>query len=103
VIAADVWAAIRPYAGVVASQVSDQRGTDWAESLQDGTLQGLVALRMLLRSGINQGSHGALAAAAKETVGQLDHEIRDLRGLIAEMRIEEPAADDSPGRSSRFR
>ena len=88
-VAADVPPPIRPYAGVVTSQLSEQRGTDWAESLQDGTLQGLVALRMLLRSGINQGSHRALDAAAKETVGQLDREIRDLRGLIAEMRTEE--------------
>lgn len=70
------------------SQLSEPRGIDWADSLQDGTLQGLVALRILLRSGINQGSP-ALAAAAKETVGQLDREIRDLRGLIAEMRTED--------------
>ena len=32
-------------------------------------------------------------AVAKETVGQLDHEIRDLRGLIAEMRTEESQED----------
>lgn len=86
--AADVRASTRAYARLVTSQVSEHRGTDWADSLQDGTLQGLVALRMLLRSGIDQGSP-ALAAAAKQTVGQLDREIRDLRGLIAEMRTEE--------------
>ena len=77
----------------MASQLSERRGIDWANSLQDGTLQGLVALRMLLRSGINQGSDRALAAAAKETVGQLDHEIRDLRGLIAEMRTDDEQQD----------
>ena len=90
--AADVRFPARPYAHLVTSQVSERRGIDWADSLQDGTLQGLVALRILLRSGINQGSP-ALAAAAKQTVGQLDQEIRDLRGLITEMRAEEQPED----------
>ena len=91
-VVADVSRALRPYPRVVTSQVSERKEIEWAESLQDGTLQGLVALRMLLRSGINQGSPRALSAAAKETVGQLDREIRDLRALIAEMR-DRPSAD----------
>ena len=73
----------------MATGVSEQAGEKWAGTLQDGTLQGLAALRMLLVSGLNR-SPEALERAATEAVRQIDGEIGDLRALIAEMRGQEP-------------
>jgi hypothetical protein len=58
----------------------------WAGALQEGSLQGLVALRLLLVSGMNRGSQEALQSAAEDAVRHIDGEIGELRGLIAEMR-----------------
>lgn len=65
-------------------------GARWAESLQDGTMQGLTALRLLLESGLNRGSSQALERAAHDAVRQVDEEMAALRALTAEMR----AGDD---------
>jgi signal transduction histidine kinase len=72
----------------MATGVSERAGEKWADTLQDGTMQGLAALRMLLASGISR-SPEALERAATEAVRQLDDEIGDLRVLIAEMRRQE--------------
>jgi signal transduction histidine kinase len=70
----------------VESHVSDQAGVRWAGALQDGTMQGLAALRMLLASGINRGSPEALEHAAEEALRQIDDELGDLRALVSEMK-----------------
>jgi signal transduction histidine kinase len=68
------------------SPVEEREGARWAGGLQDGTLQGMAALRLLLTAGLNQGSNEALADVVREALHQLDGEIGDLRALIAEMR-----------------
>ncbi|MDP9188004.1 MAG: hypothetical protein M3O25_02000 [Actinomycetota bacterium] len=72
------------------SQVDDQTGTSWAEVLQDGPLQGLAAMRLLLASAINHGSSQSLERAAAESMRQIDEEIATLRDVIAEMRAQLP-------------
>jgi signal transduction histidine kinase len=67
-----------------------QTSVKWAGELQDGTMQGLAALRMLLASAINQRSHEALERAASEAISQLEDEIVELREMIAEMRGQGP-------------
>jgi hypothetical protein len=66
--------------------VEDLKWAGWAGSLQDGTMQGLVALRLLLTSSIKDGSREALESAADQAVRQIDTEIAALRGLITEIR-----------------
>jgi signal transduction histidine kinase len=68
---------------------SDREDLRWAAALQDGPMQGLVALRLLLDSGLNDGSREALERIARTAVSQIDSEIADLRALIAEMRAVE--------------
>ena len=79
----------RAYPRRVTPQVSEQVGAKWAGELQDGTMQGLAAMRMLLSSAINDHSREALERAAGEAVQQLEDEIGELRALIAEMRGEQ--------------
>jgi signal transduction histidine kinase len=69
----------------MARGVSEQVGEEWAETLQDGTLQGLAGVRMLLVSGMNR-SPEELHRATIEAVRHIDGEIGALRALIAEMR-----------------
>lgn len=64
----------------------DRRGEDWAVALHSGTLQGMVAVRMLLKSGLCASRPDALGSAAEQAVRQLEHEIGELRELIAEIR-----------------
>lgn len=65
----------------------------WAAELQDGPLQGLTAMRLLLDSAMNHGSPHALQRAAAESVRQIDEEIATLRAMMADMR-------GGPGRSN---
>ena len=67
-------------------EIQTRSAAQWAGALQEGSLQGLVALRLLLVSGMNRGSQEALQSAAEDAVRQIDGEIGELRGLIAEMR-----------------
>jgi signal transduction histidine kinase len=69
---------------------TQRTGVKWAGELQDGTMQGLAALRMLLASAVNERSREALEHAASEAIRQLEGEIGELRHLIAEMRGEGP-------------
>jgi signal transduction histidine kinase len=66
----------------------------WADRLEDGTMQGLVALLLTLRSGLRRadaGEGGGVRDAAEQAVALIDREISDLRGLIAEMRSDRAA------------
>ena len=78
-----------PHLKEIVQQVSQEVGSKWAGELQDGTMQGLAAMRMLLSSAINDHSREALERAAGEAVQQLEDEIGELRALIAEMRGEQ--------------
>lgn len=80
--------------------ISEETGVKWAGDLQDGTMQGLAALRMLLTSAINEDSRDALERAASEVIRQLEVEIGDLRALIAEMRGQPPRQDSFGSRQT---
>ena len=86
------------YARVVPSSV--ENGAEWAETLTDGTMQGLVALRLLLASGINQGSHQTLTRVAESALAQIDEELGDLKALVAEMRTTDLRQTSTSPRSS---
>ena len=60
----------------------------WADDLQNGTMQGLAALRLLLATGLNRNpdTEGTLRQSAEDALRQVDQEIAELRVLIAEMR-----------------
>jgi signal transduction histidine kinase len=79
----------------MAGGLPSRQGARWAESLQGGTLQGLVAMRMLLQQSLNRGSRDSLERAAEEALQQIELEIGELRGLIDEMRTDQ--------RNSRFK
>ena len=49
-------------------------------------MQGLAAVRLMLRSGLDRSEDGTLREAAQTALAQVDGEIAELRGLIAEMR-----------------
>jgi signal transduction histidine kinase len=78
-------------------RVSEDLGFKWAGELQDGTMQSLAALRMVLSSAINDKSREALEGAAEQALRQLEDEIGDLRALIAEMRGHERAPQEPFG------
>jgi len=60
----------------------------WADDLQDGALQGLAAMRVLLTAAIEDGSPQSLERAAEACLHQIDAEIGTLRTSISEMRSE---------------
>jgi hypothetical protein len=63
----------------------------WAERLEEGTMQGLVALLLTLRSGLGRSGRDDVRDAAEDAVVLIDREISELRGLIAEMRADRAA------------
>jgi hypothetical protein len=71
--------------------ISEETGVKWAGELQDGTMQGLAALRMLLEH------------AAGEAIRQLEEEIGDLRALIAEMRGQAPRQEPFGNRQTEIK
>jgi signal transduction histidine kinase len=75
------------------SAAEDERGR-WARELQDETLQGLGALRILLATARRSDDPDRLEAALGEAVGRIDDEIDRVRGLIRELR---PAVLDELG------
>ena len=58
----------------------------WAEDIQDGPLQGLAAMKLLLATAAEQGSSKDLEAAAAACLRQIDAEIGTLRSTVSEMR-----------------
>lgn len=75
-------------------EASERERKYWARELHDETLQGLGALRLLLRSALRRGTPEALAHAVNEASVELLSEIDKLRALITELR---PAALDELG------
>jgi signal transduction histidine kinase len=75
-------------------EASERERKYWARELHDETLQGLGALRLLLRSALRRGTPEALTQAVNEADGELLAEIDKLRALITELR---PAALDELG------
>jgi signal transduction histidine kinase len=66
----------------------------WARELHDETLQGLGALRLALASARRTSDPEAWRAAIDDAVSELDTEIANVRGIIADVR---PAALDELG------
>ena len=66
----------------------------WARELHDETLQGLGALRVLLSAARRSDDPRTWRAALDDAVGQLEVEIANLRGIIADVR---PASLDQLG------
>ena len=73
----------------MASRVEERAENRWERELRDGPLQGLMAVRLLLASAIDQGSAQSLDRAAIESVRQIDEEIATIRAMMAEMRAPE--------------
>lgn len=74
----------------------ERAGDELAVSLRAGTLQGLVGVRMLLKSGLSVSQSDALPAAAEQAIHQLEYEIAELRGLIAEIRSRPDSVAPAP-------
>ena len=66
-------------------QETSQAGR-WADDLQDGTLQGLAAMKLLLEAARVEDSPQSLERAAEACLEQIDVEIGTLRLSISEMR-----------------
>ncbi|MCW3066240.1 MAG: sensor histidine kinase [Solirubrobacterales bacterium] len=75
-------------------EAAEQERRRWARELHDETLQGLAGLKMRLAGVLHSEELGVVAAAVRETVEQIDHQIDGLRTLITELR---PAALDELG------
>ena len=75
-------------------EAAERERRRWARELHDETLQGLAALRVMLASGLRQGTPEALESAAREAVEHAAAEVANLRRLITELR---PAALDQLG------
>ncbi len=58
----------------------------WADDLQDGTLQGLAAMKLLLEAARDNRSPQSLERATEVCLNQIDAEIGTLRSRISEMR-----------------
>ena len=85
-LAADALRPGRAYACGVAAGYPHRSSSQWADHLEEGSLQGLVALRLMLSSGLTGNGNGVLREAAEAAICQIDGEISELRSLIAEMR-----------------
>lgn len=75
-------------------KASEQERRRWARELHDETLQELGGLKVMLETAMQSGSEDILRRALDRAVGQVDAGIRNLQGLITELR---PAALDQIG------
>jgi signal transduction histidine kinase len=73
---------------------ADSERARWARELHDETLQELGALRLTLEAGVARGDPEQMMDAATGAVEGLDAAIRNLQGLLTELR---PAALDELG------
>ena len=78
----------------VSLEAAEQSRARWARELHDETLQAISGVRMVLSAGLAREDPAALRIAAHNADAHLAEEIRNLRGLIAELR---PAALDDLG------
>ena len=77
-----------------AMHAAESERARWARELHDETLQELGALRLVLDAGSSRGDIEEIRGAAKQAVAGLDTAIRNLQGLLTELR---PAALDELG------
>ena len=75
-------------------RASEAERKRWARELHDETLQELGALKLGLESALAGGDAGALSAATRKVVDQLQFSIESLQNLITELR---PASLDQLG------
>jgi two-component system, NarL family, sensor histidine kinase DevS len=75
-------------------EASEAERRRWARELHDETLQGLGGLRVILASALRRVEQGEVAELLRESVGQIEREIENLRAIITELR---PAALDEFG------
>ncbi|HET9074312.1 MAG TPA: GAF domain-containing sensor histidine kinase [Solirubrobacteraceae bacterium] len=68
---------------ISSAEVERQR---WARELHDQTLQSIAGVRMLLSSAEESGRPEDLAPAVRQAVDDLDYEVHNLRGIIADLR-----------------
>jgi signal transduction histidine kinase len=78
-------------------EASEQERRRWARELHDETLQELGGLKVMLETAQQGGSEDLLRRALDRAVQQVDSGIRNLQGLITELR---PAALDQIGVSA---
>ncbi|MGH2985005.1 MAG: GAF domain-containing protein [Solirubrobacterales bacterium] len=77
-----------------AMQAAESERARWARELHDETLQELGALRLILDAGSSRADIEEIRDTAKQTVAGLDTAIRNLQGLLTELR---PATLDELG------
>ena len=73
---------------------AEQERAHWARELHDETLQNLAALRLGLAAQLHGAGPDSVVEAVRESVAQLEQEIRTLRALVTDLR---PAALDDLG------
>ena len=73
---------------------ADAERRRWARELHDETLQSLGGLRVLISSALRTDDLDRTQGAMRQAVEQIEHEIANLRAIIAELR---PAALDELG------
>jgi two-component system, NarL family, sensor histidine kinase DevS len=73
---------------------AEQERAHWARELHDETLQNLAALRLGLAAQLHGARPESVMEAVRESVAQLEQEIRTLRALVTDLR---PAALDDLG------
>jgi signal transduction histidine kinase len=66
----------------------------WARELHDSVLQGIGARRVMLSSALKSADRGRLERAVEQALGDMAHDIEELRVLISELR---PATLDQLG------
>jgi signal transduction histidine kinase len=65
---------------------ADSERSRWAPELHDQTLQSLAALRVALASMIGRGDSAAKDEGIRRIIGDIELEIGNLRGIIADLR-----------------
>ncbi len=73
---------------------ADAERRRWGRELHDETLQGLGALRFQLSAALRTADPERLESAVRQSISQIEDEIRNLRAIISELR---PAALDELG------
>ena len=75
-------------------QATERERARWARELHDSILQGLGSRRVGLSSALKSGDVARLTNAVEEAIGDIAHDVEELRALISELR---PATLDQLG------